>query len=870
MNKMRSDTVSVLNLCRINNRVQQRRGWLGLAFSLGLLAMLALPAAAQTDSAQQSAQQLRQMFELGDYEKVIALMQEQAPDEEPDRERQLVLADSYLAVGEADEARKLWQSIISVADPISTIARSRLGRLEIETGDRREGYRLLTQAFDHYQQNTADYSMASTLAAADAVASLSTIDPALTELALDFYEAALALAPDDPRPHTAIGDFLLSRYNSSEATAAYQDALKLDEGYIPALFGIASAQHFDRDSTKAAESLDFVLEVQPNYVPALLLQARLAVDKDDFEAAEDSVARALEIQKSSPAALSLAAAVHYLRDEEADFTRITQQIRQQNPGYFDLYLLLAEVAAQHRRYQNAVEFSAIAVNLHPRAWRAHALLGINRLRLGDMNRGRFNLERAFQGNPFDIWTKNTLDLLDQLDGFTQQQSDRFILVADPEESEVLAPYLIPIAERAYDYYEQRYRHSPPVPIRIEVYPDHQDFSVRTVGLVGVDIVGVSFGPVVAFDSPSSRVFGDFNWASVLWHEIAHSFHIDMSDGKVPRWFTEGLSVYEERRGGPGWGNDVTDSFLTAYKDGKLMPASDLDQSFLRPTYAEQIPHAYYQASLIMDMIEQQHGFDAIIKMLRGFANGNTTANMIAEILNTSAGDFDKAFEQYLQNRFEKPLAAMTPAPGSNTSEYSQLLQSAVDILKDGGDDEEAETKLIAAQGLFPQRAGAGSSYRLLARLYVRRGEFDKAIEQLAANIAIDADDLEAHRQLAELYEQKNDLTALADTLERSLHIQPFDAETHQRLGQIFADSGQWTRAVGSRAAAMALNPTDPVEARYQYAQALENTNQRQKARHELLRTLEQAPMYEEALELLLQMKETDATQEPRPSEEKSE
>lgn len=839
------------------------------ALALSLAFFVAMP---RLTLAQQSAQQLRQMLDIGQYEKIIAVMKEQPASESEalTREKTLVLADAYLAVGQSDTARELWNSVISVADPISTIARARLGRLEIETGDRRAGYRLLTQAFDHYQQNTADYSMISTLAAADAVASLATIDPSLTELALDFYEAGLDLAPADPRPHSAIGDFLLSRYNSGEAMQAYQDALKLDAGFVPALFGVASAQHFDRNSRKASESLAFLLEVQPNYVPALLLQARLAIDSDDFDAAEVSVARALEIQKQSPAALSLVAAIHYLRDDESQFTSVTERIRRQFPGYFDLYLLLAEVAAQHRRYQNAVEFSAIAVNLHPRAWRAHALLGINRLRLGDMNRGRFNLERAFQGNPFDIWTKNTLDLLDQLDGFSEEKSERFILVADPKEAEVLAPYLIPIAERAYDYYEDRYQHSPPVPIRIEVYPDHRDFSVRTIGLVGVDIVGVSFGPVVAFDSPSSRAFGPFNWASVLWHEIAHSFHIDMSKGKVPRWFTEGLSVYEERRGGPGWGNDVTDSFLTAFMDGKLVPASDLDQAFLRPTYEEQIPHAYYQASLIMDMIEKEHGFDAIIEMLRGFADGTTSAEMIASILNTEPKAFDEAFEDYVNTRFDKALAAIAPGDGAEVSEYGQLMRDAVKILTEGGAEREAEQKLIAAQALFPQRAGASSSYRLLADLYIRRGKTDMAIEQLVKNIAIDADDLDAHRQLAELYEEKSDASALADTLERSLHIQPFDAETHERLGQIFADSGEWSRSVGSRAAAMALGPADPVAARYLYAQALEFTDQREKARYELLRTLEQAPMYDEALQLLLQMKETDATQETRPSEEKSE
>jgi len=570
------------------------------------------------------------LIDQGQFEKVI-LTGEQ---EDISREQSLSLADAYVATGKTQQARELLQQIINTNDPVSSMARVRLGRLEIESGSRREGHRMFSEAFDHYQQNTADYSMPSTVAAADAIAELARIDPSLTELALDVYEQAIAIEPQSPKPHTAIGDYLLSRYNSAEAMQAYADALKQDAGFIPALFGVARAHHFDRDNNKARESLAFLLEVQPNYLPAQLLVARIAIDDDDFEVADQAIATALETKPNSAAALSLAAAVHFLRDERSEFEALTKRIRTESPGYVDLYLTLAEIAAQHRRYYAAVDFSNIAVNLHPRAWRAHALLGINRLRLGDMNRGRFNLERAFQGNPFDIWTKNTLDLLDHLDGFQILESDRFILAADQREAEVLAPYVLPLAERAFDYYEEKYSHTPKTPIRIEIYPDHKDFSVRTVGLVGVDIVGVSFGPVVAFDSPSSQTFGDFNWASVLWHEIAHSFHIDMSNGKVPRWFTEGLSVFEERLGGPGWGNDISDSFLTAYNDGKLVPASELDQAFLRPSYAEQIQHAYYQASLIMDMIEQKHGFDAIVRMLRAFGDGGTTQQMISDILGT--------------------------------------------------------------------------------------------------------------------------------------------------------------------------------------------------------------------------------------------
>ena len=121
-------------------------------------------------------------------------------------------------------------------------------------------------------------------------------------------------------------------------------------------------------------------------------------------------------------------------------------------------------------------------------------------------------------------------------------------------------------------------------------PRHADFSVRTVGLAGMGILGVSFGPVVAMDSPTGRPLGTFNWGSTLWHELAHTFHLGLSGYRVPRWFSEGLAVFEERQARPGWGADASVDFLLAYHAGKLLPVSELNNGFVRPSYPQQIVH----------------------------------------------------------------------------------------------------------------------------------------------------------------------------------------------------------------------------------------------------------------------------------------
>src|SRR5881396_3872769 len=83
------------------------------------------------------------------------------------------------------------------------------------------------------------------------------------------------------------------------------------------------------------------------------------------------------------------------------------------------------------------------------------------------------------------------------------------------------------------------------------------------------------GLSIAMDSPSARSSGEFNWGSTLWHEFMHVISLQMTEYRIPRWFSEGLSVYEERKARPGWGQDWSLPTLKAYTDGRFAKIVDL-------------------------------------------------------------------------------------------------------------------------------------------------------------------------------------------------------------------------------------------------------------------------------------------------------
>jgi hypothetical protein len=85
------------------------------------------------------------------------------------------------------------------------------------------------------------------------------------------------------------------------------------------------------------------------------------------------------------------------------------------------------------------------------------------------------------------------------------------------------------------------------PVLVEFFGAQQDFAIRTFGaLGGQGMLGVCFGTVVTMNSPGSLAHGRNNWESTLWHEFCHVITLTVTKNRMPRWLSEGISVYEEK------------------------------------------------------------------------------------------------------------------------------------------------------------------------------------------------------------------------------------------------------------------------------------------------------------------------------------
>jgi tetratricopeptide (TPR) repeat protein len=531
---------------------------------------------------------------------------------------------------------------------------------------------------------------------------------------------------------------------------------------------------------------------------------------------------------------------------------------------------------------------------------------MNQLRLGNNDSARIALDAAFRGDPFNVWTKNTLDLLDAMDGYAVLKQGRFILTGRSDQVAALAPYLLALAEEAYDVHVARYGVYAPTPIRIEVHPKAEDLSVRTLGSVGVDLLGVSFGPTLVIDGPMLNPNGPFNWASVLWHELAHSFQLELSHARAPRWLAEGMAVHDEHTAGrQGWGQDIGPGFLQAWAEGRLAQASKLNARFLNPQSADDVGNAYLQAGLLVEMIDRNHGSDSLPALLVGYRQGHDTEQLLDEVLGVSAEQFDADFVDYMQQRFGEALVALVPrrpdqaddgphgpegdstnrAIGDNDadelpvpsfdrnaegvakvaplSRYTQLLRNAVNALRTD-DFKTAEAALLQARALVPGHIGKSGPHRLLNDLYQRTGDLERLIESQRALVQIDADDLPPLLGLAANLQKVGDVRAAIDALQRALLIQPFDVKMHEQLAALLESVNEWRAARVEREVVVALGAPDPVGAQYSLAFAASRAGDPEAARLAILAALENAPLFEDGLKLLLQVRAQLASPDTSP------
>jgi tetratricopeptide (TPR) repeat protein len=660
------------------------------------------------------------------------------------------------------------------------------------------------------------------------------------------FEALLKQEPKNALYRVRYGQLFLERFNPNEAGNLFNEALEIDKDNAQAYLGLArvAAEGF---SGKAVELAEKAAKLDPKLADPHELLAFLALEDNDEERAAKEADRALAISNEALDAMAIHATIDWL-DDKADTPHLENpwidKVLKVNPAYGEAYSMAGHFFVLNRRYTEGIKFYRMALDLNPRLWDARAELGVNLMRLGQEGEARQQLEQCYNANYKSAETVNTLRLLDSYANFNIYETNHTILRVAKKESDLLRPYFEEEMQRAIATYEKKYQIKLNGPVQVEVYPDHEDFAVRTMGMPGLGALGVTFGSVVAMDSPSGRPPGSFHWASTMWHELSHVYVLQATNHRVPRWFTEGMAVYEETAAAPDWGDRLDPEAINAIQHKLLLPVAELDRGFVRPSYPSQVIVSYFQAGKICSYIAEKWSYSKLLDMMHEYAKLKTTPEIFQDVLGMSTEDFDKQFLAW--------LGAETKNPVEHFDEWRKQVKTMVEDLRAKKyDDVIREGKTIA--DYYPDYVEAGSVYELMADAYTAKEDKTSARKELEQYNQVGGRSPLLIKRLATLEEEAGDPKKAAAVLDRLNYIYPEDQELHKRLGDLWLAQGNLPGAIREYQAVLATKPLDQAAAHFQLASALQKANRIDEAREQVLLSLEAAPGYKPAQRLLLEV-----------------
>ena len=682
------------------------------------------------------------------------------------------------------------------------------------------------------------------------------------------YRLASSGAANDPAIQGGWGELFLEKYEKAEALKSFQMALQADARWTPALIGSARVLA-DENPPQAAVLARRALEINPSSVDAQIFLAGEAADANKHDEARQALDKALAVNASSLDAIALRAALLYVEDKPQEFEAEAARALAIAPRYGEVYRVAGDLAARNYRFDEAVELTRRSLALESGNARAQADLGSHLLRTGDEPGARLALESAFKADPFNKLTYNQLAVMDKVDKFVTLREGDVVMRLDKDEAPVLREYAMALAHQALSTLAARYEFTPRGPILVEIFPKHDDFAVRTLGLPGmVGALGVCFGRVVTMDSPKARPPGEFQWEATLWHELGHVITLQMSNQRVPRWLTEGISVYEEKKARAEWGREMDVAYAGMLNRSETLKLRDLNSAFTNP---KTISLAYYEASLLVEHIVNAYGDAGLRKLVRAYAQGIDTDAALKAALSTDLDQMQVGFDQMIDRMFGAMRRAMAVPEGVEEllKMPAEALKTVADAhprsfpvqmalgtaLRKAGQVDEAMQAFERAAALVPAAGGPGSPHEQLAAMALEKKDRPRAITELTALVAVDFNNVEAARQLADLLRQSGveDPARLTPVYQRIAAIDPFDPEAHAMLGRYAMARNEADTASREFRAVIALGPVDKAAAYTDLGESYLKGGKRAEAKKQVLSALEIAPGYERAQDLLLKL-----------------
>ena len=821
----------------------------------------------------------RTLAMIGQYERAESICRESLETSGQPVAIATQLAEILMETGRSDEALEILKEVVNTPHP-SIRSQVQYGRLLKIRGYRQQAILYFEKAIDQYNEGLVFDGEAIAMIAMAAWELESFHD------ANRLFREAVQVDPHNFEIHVLWGELFLEKYNEREAQQSFGIVLRQNKNYVPALVGMAKLLH----GNNAKAALVDALAINKYSVPALLVLAEIALEDGQYNEALGLLNQILLINPESLKAHTLEAIVALLTDKEERYERIRTEVEHFSPGNGAFYADIAEILGRKYLFEEAVSMARLAIQVDPEHWNGYTMLGTNLLRLGKEEEGRSTLENSFKQDPFNVLTQNMLNVLDVLAEFETRQSEHFVVRIHQSEADLLWPYLEPLLKEAWHTLTKKYRFTPRGPILIEIFHKNEDFAVRTIGLPHIGpLLAVCFGNVITMSSPTTLKARNLaNWKEILWHEFVHVITLQMTDNRLPRWLSEGISVYEEHQGRPEWGRKQEMDLVRAIEEKRLFSMKKLNEGFSKAKSAEDLNFAYYQSSLVVEYIVETYGFDKLLSLLEHYRTYRPMETIFHMVFQKPLDAFEESFFDWAEAQAKKiDVYVYRDDPndelsghghGIRRNSFSSLSErpdkeAIMEVLRmrikaqprdflahfqlgillyQSNSFEEAIEHLKQAQKLLPEYSGVPSPHQILAAIYKIQGNEEARLEELEKWVSFQQLAYLASFELAQAAYQKKNYVLAIYYLERALDVDPYDEKVHKLLAEISLEQKDYPSAIREYKILVILDKTDPARTQTDLAEALLKGGNKVEAKNTVLAALEIAPTYERAQKILLE------------------
>jgi tetratricopeptide (TPR) repeat protein len=816
----------------------------------------------------QEIPEARKLYRQGEFEKVIQLADriiESAEEAKPaDLEDWIVLAcKAQLATGKYEDAKAIaergidaFRYSIRIREAAAEAFRfnqddARAGELKAEIGElwKRSSWRY---------RNVEDMLVVGRFLLADG------IDPKtiLTQL----YKPGIEKYPQRPEFEIAIGELALSKNDYQLAATHFRKAIKLDDEDPRSHLGLAEAFR-PSNSELATKSLNRVLELDANHVGAHLILIEQHIAAESYDKARNAIAEVLSVNPNQPEAWAIKAVLAHLDskfDLEGRYRSKALAHWKSNPKVD--HLIGLQLSKKYR-FEESVAYQRRALVIDEDYIPAKIQLAHDLLRLGQELEGWKLAEEVFDADQYNVVANNLVALRDNFGKFATLEEDGFVVRMAQNEADIYGRQVLDLLVDAEKKLATKYQVKIQKPVFVEIFPRQQDFAIRTFSMPGgAGFLGVCFGRVITMNSPAAQGASLTNWKSVLWHEFCHVVTLQKTKNKMPRWLSEGISVYEEQLANESWGDRMSPEYREMILSDDLTPVSKLSSAFLQARTAMHLQFAYFESSLVVRFLVEKFGEESLVGILDSLGMGIP----INDAISRHAGQIDlldKRFEEYVTEAakeygknfdWQKPEQPLTSSDAcqqwldDHENNFYGLLGLAAAQLKESKPEASLET-IKKFESLLAENTQESAAKQLKAAAYRKLKNIKNETLALESVLTLESSEIDACNRLMQIYSDTKDTPNLKRMARLLQSINPLLKSSHRTLASLAEKENDDQLAIESLSALATMNPLDKADTYYRLASAQFRQKDSNSAKRNVLLALETAPRFRDAHKLLLQI-----------------